>query len=842
MASERVTVVLKTADDWDEWVEVIKSAAIGLEVWDLINPNKTTVDLRRNERPQRPRPSDVKEGATGITGLNEDEKDEYKFLKKEYERELTKHETYKTGLGKIRTKIQESVSRSNLQYTFRKDTPYHMLVALKDRYAPSDTTRIRELKVKYEKLKSSTPKRESLDDWLQRWEVTFTECLDYKISDVQENGAVWDFVRATEKINSDFAAIWTDKLLDMDSNFPDLYAIIKKFRNFKRERDTHMRERADLSFATFKGQSDLTSSTAAENKESRDDRNKDNDTPKRRKCFCDQEHLWRDCPYVNESKRSSGWKPDKEIQERLERMLETNMRLKSVVESVQKKKHEDKDKKEDDPEGERIRVSMHTRGESCLSTEASVLRDSFLLDSASDSHVSNNRDRFTDMRPAPADATLKSGGGGIKILGYGTVVIRPEPVSLGGDVELTLNEVAYAPDFPVNLVSYDIAISKQIFWDAEKGVLTKNGKDLCKVNRIHRQWLLEYNPISSFATFGQPSKDTSGQETILTPREQITVEVPDHTPEKNIVGSQDSEDSDSETETDTDLPENPTPHVTEVAAGGEINATDLTEIQQQLPTPEDTPERNFTDAPESVEEQLPPQAESAGAVYQPNYIESSPCHVQPGFILRPLEPLYGLQMSPKIRYIHVSETLKELGLSTSALEDICVFTTNQHLIVFFFVDDAVLTFYEEFRKACQLDSGIKRMSRRSHHKGTEPFDHVYYDLIQMKEAYNGDQWITRLVDETSYTQSNYTHRYRNDTLGCLQHFKNYAKNRYGRDIVIIHLDGKRTSATYFNNYTRIPTSQMPADGLTKPPTSQNHEKFVKMLNLQCIKGLISGEG
>ena len=76
------------------------------------------------------------------------------------------------------------------------------------------------------------------------------------------------------------------------------------------------------------------------------------------------------------------------------------------------------------------------------------------------------------------------------------------------------------------------------------------------------------------------------------------------------------------------------------------------------------------------------------------------------------------------------------------------------------------------------------MSRRSHHKGTEPFDHVYYDLIQMKEAYNGDQWITRLVNETSYTQSNYTHRYRNDTLGCLQHFKDYAKNRYGRDIVV----------------------------------------------------------
>ena len=165
-------------------------------------------------------------------------------------------------------------------------------------------------------------------------------------------------------------------------------------------------------------------------------------------------------------------------------MLETNKKLKSVVESVQKKNHQDKDKKEDNPKEERIREAMYTRGESYLSTETSLLRDSFLLDSASDSHVSNNRDRFTDMRPAPADATLKSGGGGVKILGYGTVVIRPEPVSPGGDVELTLNDVAYTPDFPVNLVSYDIAISKQIFWDAERGVLTKKGRTFAETQAV----------------------------------------------------------------------------------------------------------------------------------------------------------------------------------------------------------------------------------------------------------------------------------------------------------------------------------------------------------------------
>jgi hypothetical protein len=37
--------------------------------------------------------------------------------------------------------------------------------------------------------------------------------------------------------------------------------------------------------------------------------------------------------------------------------------------------------------------------------------------------------------------------------GFGTVVIKPEPVD-NGDCELTLQNGAYAPRFPVNLVSY----------------------------------------------------------------------------------------------------------------------------------------------------------------------------------------------------------------------------------------------------------------------------------------------------------------------------------------------------------------------------------------------------
>ena len=50
---------------------------------------------------------------------------------------------------------------------------------------------------------------------------------------------------------------------------------------------------------------------------------------------------------------------------------------------------------------------------------------------------------------------------------------------------------------------------------------------------------------------------------------------------------------------------------------------------------------------------------------------------------------------------------------------------------------------------------------------------------------------------------------------------------------------KEVQANYNIKIPWVPTSQIPAGNLTKPLTSQDHDKFVRMLNLQSIKGLIS---
>jgi hypothetical protein len=107
----------------------------GLRSSSRLNLATTKERLPKLEEPASLIPATVKAGARGISELGENEKDEYKSLKKGYDRSVIKYEARRRGLGTIRTKIQETVTRSNLQYTFRKDSPYDMLVALRDRYA-----------------------------------------------------------------------------------------------------------------------------------------------------------------------------------------------------------------------------------------------------------------------------------------------------------------------------------------------------------------------------------------------------------------------------------------------------------------------------------------------------------------------------------------------------------------------------------------------------------------------------------------------------------------------------------------------------------------------------------
>jgi hypothetical protein len=44
-SSQKVTVILSSPDDWDEWIEVVKTQALAGKVWEYLDPSKDEVPI-----------------------------------------------------------------------------------------------------------------------------------------------------------------------------------------------------------------------------------------------------------------------------------------------------------------------------------------------------------------------------------------------------------------------------------------------------------------------------------------------------------------------------------------------------------------------------------------------------------------------------------------------------------------------------------------------------------------------------------------------------------------------------------------------------------------------------
>jgi len=131
-SAQRVAIILNSSSDWDEWIEVVRTKALGNDIWEFVNPATAKAELPTLAEPSIPTAADINP-AKALDKLSEDEKEQLRLLRYDYKRRITSYDRQKAAIGSLRSFIQETVSRTYLIYTFRCESPYDMLVALKQR-------------------------------------------------------------------------------------------------------------------------------------------------------------------------------------------------------------------------------------------------------------------------------------------------------------------------------------------------------------------------------------------------------------------------------------------------------------------------------------------------------------------------------------------------------------------------------------------------------------------------------------------------------------------------------------------------------------------------------------
>jgi hypothetical protein len=154
--------------------------------------------------------------------------------------------------------------------------------------------------------------------------------------------------------------------------------------------------------------------------------------------------------------------------------------------------------------------------------------------------------------------------------------------------------------------------------------------------------------------------------------------------------------------------------------------------------------------------------------------------------------LYGLRRSPRLWQKELGSALKEIGLRQST-EDPCL-STNDFIIVLFFVGDFILLSRKEHRDKLGLDT---------EHDITIECDN--------------QQTVGLLIKDEPELRTKLKH------VDIHHHWLRQ------------EVQAKRLLIDW------IPTADMPADGFTKILPRQKHEKFKRVLRLIDIKDRIAGQ-
>ncbi|EAU36855.1 predicted protein [Aspergillus terreus NIH2624] len=494
--TDRISTILSTSSDWLLWFRSIKTLALNKGVWGYINPDQPEEPILP-ERPAYPFPSRIQGEATSILDLSPANRELYRDLLREYELQMREFDHVNKGLTLIHMIIQNSISQQNKRAIINTNSAYQSLRILRDKLAPTNEARKRDVIGRYHQLRAqgSSVRSPNLESYISQWENLYSEAQELDISEVNPPiRALYDFLEAIHTVQPYFSTLWHDKLIEKSERnepIPTFYEVTKRFRDHIKlspKRNSHM---ANIANATFMGQSDNP------NARPRIPRNRP------RKCPCQSEpndgfHDFSECLYTNQSKRPIGWSPDPEAQKRFERANQNPGFKRAYENALQKFKTS---------QTTNLTVTMATVALATAQTTDS--RSDWAFDTASNTHVCNDLSAFKDYTPRESKVLI--GDTHAEILGFGTVLMKPSNC-YGKQTTFELKDCAYVPKFHINILSAMKAKKAGIFYNSRVPCLEGlDGSKVCQIYETGGISLVRWGEysLSAHFTMGNPYKSES---------------------------------------------------------------------------------------------------------------------------------------------------------------------------------------------------------------------------------------------------------------------------------------------------------------------------------------------
>jgi hypothetical protein len=502
---DTAVVLLKSPKDWTRWLALIKTKAVNNDLWQHIDPSVTSPPSF--EPPTKPLPAQfVPAGSTEtatVASLSAAQFQRYNAEVLVWQEELKDHRKK----VKVITEIEDHVIRTAGTYwsTIESVTGLHARLAkLKERVAPSTYAREQEVTRRYEHVRTQA-KSTRTEEWLAEWESALRDAIELKLPDVQDTRPTRHFLQAVEKIAPLFAQTWfntieTNAVMTPDVQLktvtPDGFQIAQIFRN----QQSFKSNTAKGAFAGSTLQGEQAPSS-----------------PRPKKCPIHRIHDLDNCYTLNKAKRPEDWTWNKRIASDAVKFIEKDSKSQEKYKDILTEAREFLGKSETASQATATTKAttqsnqkvigsafVHPPRVSFASTPY-TLKDSFILDSGSPSHICNSKDRFesNSFQQLDVPEPVLTGDDMCYITGYGDVLIRISTPT--GEALFQLKEVAYISGFHTNVVAHKRLRKAGYSWDDINNSILKDGQIAFYLEERDEQYVIEYNyPKAAFPASSTP--------------------------------------------------------------------------------------------------------------------------------------------------------------------------------------------------------------------------------------------------------------------------------------------------------------------------------------------------
>jgi hypothetical protein len=522
----KTNLILKKLDDWDEWIMIVNTMTKRDDVERYVNLIKIEsaefieLDLFIFFT--------IKLDATNSIDLSIDEQRDLAIMREDYKKKIRKYKKRIDALKNLNIFILISIDRFNLIYFRNQKTIHQKLSILKKRLASTNRVRKLEMIRKYKNLQKIF-KHQQMNQWLLNWKKIYAKTKRLNLFNVQNDRCAYDFLNSLRTMNLSF--MFDKKTIlnhEMNQNKSSTSKknLLKEFRNHLRIARTLITKKAiHEAFATLQERS----SNDETNDQEKESEKFSNRKIENRSCLYDRKYSFNECYYLIEELRSIEWKSNEEMMKKIEKILETNSRIRTTVKWARKNVKRRLKKvieKENDSNDESSRkksffddeVTLNVSFAETFAKEQTLYKliNFWTLNSEIHIHVCNDSDRFRLNRMIDSNDQLIIEKIIYDIENYETMNIVVK--EFDDSINIQLLNIALMFEFFINLICLIKMMKKEVYWNIESQRLHRKEIIFCVVESVENHWILENNLSNqTFETFEAKSK-TFKSDLVITSR------------------------------------------------------------------------------------------------------------------------------------------------------------------------------------------------------------------------------------------------------------------------------------------------------------------------------------